>query len=203
MCGSLTMAAGFSIPAHRSFLFSAIMMSMGRVFGYALIGILANSLTQTIVAATNGAVLVLSFLSAILLFGVGLHIANFSNLILKTEIIGQFLQPVLQPLKQKLTPIDSNIKCLGYGLAWGFIPCGLVYSALSLALVAPDVTMAGSIMLFFGLGTVPVLVGLTSFSTQINRIFQQLAIRRTLGIVVILMALYHLTIAFKKLALFL
>ena len=200
MCGSLTIAAGFAIPPHRSFLISAILMSVGRILGYAFIGLIANLISQSIVSMTQGGVLYLSFLSGLLLFAVGLHIANINNWILKTEKLGAYLQPKLQPLKKALTPIDSHGKCLSYGVLWGFLPCGLVYTALSLALVASTPVEAGLIMIFFGIGTLPMLVGLTRFSSQLNQIVKKNWVRRVLGFVVMAMAMYHLIIATNKIS---
>jgi len=200
MCGSLTVAVGFSIPRERSLLVSSILMSVGRVFGYALIGFIANLFAQSFLMATGGSVLYLSLIAGILLLLVGLHIANLNSWILKTERLGAFIQPLLLPIRKRLTPIDSNIKCLFYGFAWGFLPCGLVYSALSLALVAPTPMLGGLIMLCFGLGTLPTLVGLTSFSAKINVMLQQQMMRLILGVVVIIMGLYHTSMAIHKLS---
>mgnify|MGYP000194248714 CR=1 FL=1 len=198
MCGSLTVAVGFSIPKERSMLFSAFLMSSGRILGYGIIGVAANLFAQSFLAITGGSVLYLSILAGILLFLVGMHIANLNSLILKTEILGALIQPLIQPIKQRLTPIDNNFKCLAYGFFWGFLPCGLVYSALSLALVSPTAMSGGLVMLFFGLGTLPTLVGLTSFSVKINGMLQQQKIRLALGVVVMAMGLYHISVASIK-----
>ncbi len=44
------------------------------------------------------------------------------------------------------------------GLAWGFLPCGLVYGVVLSAVFAPDLLDSGLIMLGFGLGTLPVML---------------------------------------------
>ena len=40
----------------------------------------------------------------------------------------------LAPLRAKVLPMDSLPKALIAGLLWGFLPCGLVYGALGVAL---------------------------------------------------------------------
>lgn len=48
---------------------------------------------------------------------------------------------------------------IGLGLAWGLVPCGLVYSVLPLALFAGGAWQGALTMLVFGLATLPHLVG--------------------------------------------
>ena len=44
-------------------------------------------------------------------------------------------------------------------MLWGWAPCGLVYAALALALVAGSASQGALAMTAFGLGTVPALLG--------------------------------------------
>ncbi|WER47181.1 sulfite exporter TauE/SafE family protein [Cupriavidus sp. WKF15] len=52
----------------------------------------------------------------------------------------------------------------GMGLAWGLVPCGMVYGALALALLAGNAPSGALVMGAFGLGTLPNLLALSSFS---------------------------------------
>jgi sulfite exporter TauE/SafE len=52
----------------------------------------------------------------------------------------------------------------GMGLAWGLVPCGMVYGALALALLAGNAPSGALVMGAFGLGTMPNLLALSSFS---------------------------------------
>ncbi len=54
-----------------------------------------------------------------------------------------------------LLPLDSLPRRLGAGLLWGLLPCGLVYSALSLALLSASAPGGALGMLAFGVGTLP------------------------------------------------
>lgn len=199
MCGSLSMALGFSVPKHKSFVFYSTLISLGRVFGYALIGAVVSAMTQSVIGLTNGGILYLSVFASILMIGIGLHIAKVSNIILKTESLGRFIQPLIDPIKRKILPLDSGAKCLAYGLLWGFLPCGLVYTAITLAMSAESVFYGTLVMFCFGLGTVPTLVGLTSFNAKLNSILAKSYVRSALGGIVILLAVYQLIIALQKL----
>jgi sulfite exporter TauE/SafE len=46
------------------------------------------------------------------------------------------------------------------GLAWGLVPCALVYSVLPLALFAGGPVQGAAVMLAFGVGTAPNLLAL-------------------------------------------
>jgi sulfite exporter TauE/SafE len=51
------------------------------------------------------------------------------------------------------------------GVFNGFLPCGLVYAAIAVAVVQTSVLESAGVMLFFGLGTIPALL-LTAYSFQ-------------------------------------
>jgi len=54
------------------------------------------------------------------------------------------------------------------GLAWGLLPCGLTFSALSIALLAGNAWAGGAVMLAFGLGTLPNLMAISGFSGALH-----------------------------------
>jgi len=70
------------------------------------------------------------------------------------------------------------------GMAWGWLPCGLVYSVLVSALAAGSATSGAALMLAFGLGTLPNLLGMGLFARQIQPFMQQLWVRRVAGLTV-------------------
>jgi len=64
------------------------------------------------------------------------------------------LLPVLQPLLRR----PGVAGRIAIGLAWGLVPCALVYSVLPLALLSGGAWQGAAVMLAFGLGTVPNLL---------------------------------------------
>jgi sulfite exporter TauE/SafE len=50
-------------------------------------------------------------------------------------------------------------KRFGLGVLWGWAPCALVYSALPMALASSSPASGALVMLAFGAGTLPALVG--------------------------------------------
>lgn len=63
------------------------------------------------------------------------------------------------------------------GLAWGLIPCGLVYMMLLKALEAGSWRMGGAGMVCFGLGNVPVLLGLGLAATRLTQAWRMRLLR--------------------------
>lgn len=200
MCGSLSLAVGFSIPSSKSFVSYAFYLSLGRISGYTVIGLVVSALSQSVVSLTQGGIYYLTIASSILMILVGLHIANISNVIVKTEKLGQLIEPILNPMKKKMLPVDSVFKCLGYGFLWGFLPCGLVYTAISMAMTASSVVNGGLVMFCFGLGTLPALIGLTAFNANLNGILGLHFIRLSLGIIVVSLAVFQFASAITKLS---
>ena len=198
MCGSLSMALGFSIPNTKPYLIYASIIGVCRILGYAFIGLIMSLLAQSIVSLTNGGVFFLSILSSILMIGIGFHIAGINSMILVTEKMGAIVQPFLSPLKKRLLPIDSLFKCALYGFFWGFLPCGLVYTALSLAITSENPVSAAVTMFAFGLGTLPLVTGMTSINSKLNSILKKSYVRLSLGLIIILMASYQLLKTIEK-----
>jgi sulfite exporter TauE/SafE len=89
---------------------------------------------------------------------IGLHIAGWGRLVLHLESIGASAWRAIRPLGARFLPADTPSRAIRLGLVWGWIPCGLVYSALALALVSGGTWQGAEIMLAFGAGTLPNLL---------------------------------------------
>lgn len=70
------------------------------------------------------------------------------------------------------------------GLAWGLVPCGMVYGALGLALLAGNAASGALVMGAFGLGTLPNLLALSGFSGWLRRQARRPAVRTLAGLAV-------------------
>jgi uncharacterized protein len=57
-------------------------------------------------------------------------------------------------------PPRTRLQAYATGLLWGWIPCGMVYAALPLALTAGNALYGALIMAGFGLGTLPTMLTL-------------------------------------------
>ena len=75
------------------------------------------------------------------------------------------------------------------GLLWGWLPCGLVYSALVTALTSGSAWCGAALMLAFGAGTLPTLLlaGLLAglLSPGLNEMLSRPVVRTVAGLVVL------------------
>lgn len=70
------------------------------------------------------------------------------------------------------------------GLGWGLIPCGMVYGALALALLAGNPLGSALVMLAFGAGTLPNLLLLSGGAGWLRHFVRRPAVRSTLALAV-------------------
>lgn len=79
-----------------------------------------------------------------------------------------------QRVKTKLTGMyASKFRWLAAGVLNGFLPCGLVYLAAAGAMLAGSVASGALYMLMFGLGTMPVLIGVGALRTYLSSLLSR------------------------------
>ncbi len=159
MCGGISSALSFAIPEARRqgqtlWLWQAV-LGLGRVTTYTLLGILAGTLGQGLLGWLPGPSMAVGLaLSGVLMLLLALHLSGKGGLLAQLERVGQGVWRTLQPLTRKLMPLDSFLKAWLLGILWGFLPCGLVYTALALAATSGGPVSGGVIMAVFGAITV-------------------------------------------------
>jgi hypothetical protein len=150
-----------------------------------MFGALAGALGASLKLAEFLPVQTLLFvLAQFVMILLGLYLAGFNHWVLIFERAGGVLWRAVKPLFQKLLPVKSAPQAVLAGMAWGWLPCGLVYSILVSALAAGSATSGAALMLAFGLGTLPNLLGMGLFARQIQPFMQQVWVRRTAGLTV-------------------
>ncbi|MCY1251460.1 Cytochrome C biogenesis protein transmembrane region [compost metagenome] len=70
------------------------------------------------------------------------------------------------------------------GVAWGLVPCGMVYGALTLALLAGNAASGALVMGVFGLGTLPNLLVLSGLSGYLRTLSRRPRVRLGAGLAV-------------------
>ncbi|MCA1924790.1 MAG: sulfite exporter TauE/SafE family protein [Thiobacillus sp.] len=185
MCGGIVAAfslrADGSSPPFRLHL----AYNLGRVSSYVFFGALAGMLGASLKLADFMPVQTLLFvLAQVVMILLGLYLAGFSRWVLVFERAGGVLWRAVKPMFQKLLPVRSMPQAVLAGMAWGWLPCGLVYSVLVSALAAGSATSGAALMLAFGLGTLPNLLGMGLFARQIQPFMQQPWVRRAAGLTV-------------------
>lgn len=79
--------------------------------------------------------------------------------------IGRRLWPRLAPLGRRLLPVSTLPRAFAFGMVWGWMPCGFVYTVLLIATLQLDALHAGATMAAFGIGTAPAMLA-TAFGAQ-------------------------------------
>jgi hypothetical protein len=127
---------------------------------------------------------VLYLLANLLLVALGLYLAGLSSLVLRIEGVGAAVWQRLQPFSRRLLPVRSVPQALALGALWGWVPCGLTYSMLISALASGSALGGGTLMLVFGLGTLPNLLAMGYFARQLKEFMQNRMVRLAAGLLV-------------------
>ncbi len=176
-----------------------ILYNIGRIASYSFIGAIVG-FTGSIAAKNIGMPLAgLRMFSAIFVILLGLYLGQWLMCLNRIETLGKKIWQHISPLASKVIPVDSPIKALSLGAIWGWLPCGLVYSTLTWALASGDILTGASIMLFFGLGTLPALLTLSIGFSSIKYAFVKPVIRKTMALVLISFGIYSFIVAYQQL----
>jgi hypothetical protein len=185
MCGPITVAFSLSQQTGNGdqwaqFRFH-LLLNFGRIVSYALVGMSIGALGSVLVASGQMAGVgsplrrIISILTGLLLIWFGL--ANISpEAIPKVPLLNPMAQSGmherLSRAMQKLSLNPQRWTPLLLGLAWGLIPCGFLYAAQLKAAETTNPWMGGATMLAFGIGTLPMMLGVgvsTSFLSADRR----------------------------------
>lgn len=168
--------------------------NLGRIGSYAVAGALAGSIGQ--VASLGGAQMVLFVLANLMLAALGLYLMDGWRGLARVEQAGQLLWRRIQPLTRRLMPADSPAKLFALGGLWGWLPCGMVYSVLVTSMLSGSAAAGAAVMLAFGLGTLPMLLGLGLAGARLRGVLQTPLARRAAGLIVFGFAILSLVRVF-------
>ena len=192
MCGGIVGAfsaqlpAGPKLPYHLGF-------NLGRLLGYAFIGFMLGGLASfTSLSQLQSVKTILFILANFLLIFLGLYIAGWSRWLTKIEKVGQPIWGLVQPILRRFLPIRSLWHTPIIGFLWGWIPCGLVYTASLAALSTASMWQGAGVMLAFGIGTLPNLLLIGLFASRLMRVLNYPAVRPFFGMIIICFGIYRL-----------
>lgn len=187
MCGGIVGALSFGLPAGGARWPVLLAYNAGRISSYTLAGAVMGGLgfyfsgLLPVQAAQN----VLLTLAGLFLILMGLYLAGWWGALGRLERVGGLLWRRIEPLGRGLLPVRSAGHAYLLGLLWGWLPCGLVYSALVWTVSAGGVVQGASLMLAFGLGTLPNLLLMGVAAAQLRRWVRHPAVRAAAGLLVI------------------
>lgn len=159
----------------------------GRIGSYAIAGAIVGGLAGGVHSLSSMASLQIAgyWLANLMLVALGLYLMDAWRGLTRLEAAGQLLWRHIQPLMKPLLPIDSAPKAFALGGLWGWLPCGMVYSVLLTAMFTGSATSGASVMLAFGLGTLPMMLSLGLIGSRLKVWAQRRMVRVVCGAVVL------------------
>lgn len=159
----------------------------GRLASYAAAGAIAGGVAQgaRMLALMSSLQVVLYWLANLMLIALGLYLMGAWRGLAHLESAGQIVWRRVQPLTGKLLPVDTAGKALALGGLWGWVPCGMVYSILLSAMLSGSAGKGAAIMLAFGAGTLPMLLGLGMLGTRLRHWTRSPKLRMAGGLLVL------------------
>ncbi len=191
MCGSiigtLTLSLDSKIRNNKPVFYSFILSyNLGRILSYCAAGLLAGLLTSPLDNYLGHRFL--QIFSAGIMIAAGFYIAGWFPHFAYIEKLGRVIWKKLEPFGHRLIPVKTHIHAFLFGMIWGWLPCGLVYTALSLAATSGDIMRSGLTMLFFGLGTLPAIIGIGIISSLLANLLHRPHFKQVVGLLMILLA---------------
>ena len=195
MCGGIVgaLTSGLSDDTRNSrarLLAAQLAYNTGRILSYGVAGVLAGLLgRQATLMGLTGGTPVGGIIAAVIMILLGLYLGGWWQALQWLERPGAQLWRHIEPLGRRFIPVRHPGQALLLGLVWGWLPCGMVYSVLALALASGSGTEGGAIMLFFGVATLPIMLTMGIAFSSLGRWVRDIRVRKVAGIVVILMGI--------------
>jgi hypothetical protein len=171
MCGGIAAALGSTARSRGPW--QPLLYQLGRIASYATAGAVVGAAG---VAAGFGFEVsrwsaILRLVSAAVIIVIGLDISLGSGArsrwLRAPERWGALLWRGISLAARMRLPASPAMRALALGLLWGWLPCGLVYSVLIVAALAGGAGAGALTMICFGLGTLPVVTGLSYAGTRL------------------------------------
>ena len=186
--GALTLGLPESVRTHRAAVLPYLLAyNGGRIASYTLAGALMGGVgwLAANLALVHDVQRVLQVVAALFMIALGLYLAGWWQGLARVEHAGGVLWRRLEPFGRRLLPVRTPLQALQLGLLWGWLPCGLVYSVLIWAIASGGVIEGASLMLAFGLGTLPNLLLMGVFAARLAQLVRRRGVRVAAGLLVI------------------
>lgn len=190
MCGGLMGALTMAIPEdcrQRRYML-LLACNVGRITSYGVAGALFGMFGWAL--AATPLLFGLRVLAALLLIAMGLYLADIWRGLTRIEALGRAVWRRLQPYSRRLMPVTDWRRAFLLGAVWGWLPCGLVYSVLIWAASQGDPAHSAMLMVFFGLGTWPILLATGLAATPMLDFLRRRHVRIASGVLIIMFGLW-------------
>jgi sulfite exporter TauE/SafE len=175
------------LPIHAAY-------SAGRIASYGVAGAVAGGVggTAMLLESALPAQLALAVVAHALVVFLGLYLAGLGQGVAALERLGAGIWRRVSPFGRRFLPADTVPRALGVGAVWGWLPCGMVYSVLALALMSGSAGKGALVMLAFGLGTLPNLLAAGLAAGRIAPALRRPRVRLGAGLLVAALGVWGL-----------
>lgn len=206
MCGGIAAGLG-SLPVHDEpgaqsapRFSSAVLFNLGRIVSYTVLGLLSAWIlggAGEMLSIPKWS-MILRLVTALMIFLIGLQfLFNWQTLAI-IERGGAKIWDKVLPLAVRASAMPGGTGRLLVGLCWGLLPCGLVYSVLLTASAAPEPLAGGVIMLAFGVGTLPSMLGMGLAAPALAALLNDRWTKRLMGAALVLLAILSVSLMVIK-----
>ena len=169
MCGPLALSLPVLHKNDLSSISGGLIYNSGRILSYTSMGLIFGSFGNLIIAAKWQSSLSIGLGIIILLYL--LFPKKYFHFSTATTLGKPFM--LLRQQLGKLFQSKKLSSLLFIGVLNGFLPCGLVYLALTSAIISASPVNGAMFMLFFGLGTFPMMFATVLMGNYLNQSLRQ------------------------------
>jgi len=190
MCGGISVLFGHSGSCSVAAATRAqLLLQSGRVTSYVALGALAGGLGSTAIGSLDPGLghQLLRWAAALSLGWIGLAM---TGLIPSPAFLGH-AGPGRHVMRLMLR-LPATARRVAGGLAWGLLPCGMVYGALLFAMFAGTALGGALVMLGFGLGTLPSLIAASLGLARVQAFLRVRGAKKWIGAAVTALAVVSL-----------
>ena len=179
---------------------SAFLFNFGRIATYAFLGLIGAFLLGGAGEMLNVPrwSMILRLLTALLIFLIGFQFLFNVRALAIIERGGAKIWNRVLPVAVRVSSLPGGTGRLLVGFCWGFLPCGLVYSVLLTASAAGSPVSGAIVMLAFGLGTLPAMLGMGLAAPALVSLLNDRWARRFLGAALVLLAVLSVSLMAAK-----
>ncbi len=191
MCGPITLALVTRTPERPR---QPLASHLGRITTYAVLGALVAMFSASATSFLRNEVLQTAWLllpNLLLLFS-ALYLMGFQQAYAPVEKVGRRVWQGLEGARGWAAARGGVWGDFLRGALWGMLPCGMIYSALGLAVLAAQPFDGALVMAAFGASTLPVLLALGMLSQSAVRRLQTKTARRWMGAGLLLLVTWNL-----------
>jgi sulfite exporter TauE/SafE len=179
---------------------SAVLFNIGRILSYATLGLLSAWLLASLGHALNVPKwsMILRFVTAVMIFLIGVQFLFNWQTLAVIERLGAKVWKLILPVAVRAGRLPGGSGRLLLGLCWGLLPCGLVYSVLLTASAAGSPVSGAAVMLAFGVGTLPSMLGMSLAAPTLAAVLNDRWTRKLMGAALILLAVLSVSLMVVK-----